>query len=107
MEAGTGEEGVTPRVGAEGRALVPMQIYVQEGNSVLESCWEVGCKEVGLGIAEIEDSGQAVLVVGTGEAGTSSARDHSPPVPGMPACLSLTILLLSASNSDELGSRPC
>lgn len=58
------------------------------------------CKEVGLGVAEVEDSGQAMLMVGAGEVGTSSARDHSPPVPGMPTCLSLGILLLSAGKSD-------
>lgn len=84
MEAGTGEKGVTPGAGAEGKILMPMQIYVQqEGNSVLESCWGVGCKEWVLGVAGVQDSGQAMLMVGAGEAGTSCARDCSPLVLGM------------------------
>lgn len=88
MEAGTGKEGVTPGAGAKGKALVPMQIYVQqEESSMLESCWGGGCKEVELGVVGVEDSGQAVLMVGAGEAGTNCARDHSPPVPGMASCI--------------------
>lgn len=53
------------------------------GELSVESCWGVGCKEVELWVVGVEDSGQAALVVGTGEAGTICAGDHSPPVPGM------------------------
>lgn len=41
MEAGTGEEGVTPGVGAEGKALMPVQIYVQQRGI---QCWRVAGK---------------------------------------------------------------
>lgn len=83
MEAGTRKKGVTPGVGTEGKVLMPMQIYVQqEGSSVLESYWRVGCKEMVLGVG-VQDSGQAMLMVGAGVAGTSCARDHSPLVLGM------------------------
>lgn len=36
-----------------------------------------------MGVPGEEDSGQAVLMVGAGEAGTGCAMDHFPSVPGM------------------------
>lgn len=67
-------------MGAKGKSLVPMQMCVEQ------ECWNAAgqwsAKRWGYQERK-EDSGQAMLMVGAGEAGTSCAMEHFPSVPGM------------------------